>query len=483
MDKGVGRKAGVRGGGPGLRKHPTIVNRVYEPIDSSKEMAVLLEFTVGNFRSFKDPVTLSMAAADIESSNRELDEENTSQTDDGLCLLKTAALYGANASGKSNFIRAMAGMRRAVVNFALGSVKDSFESGQTFKLDSSSEFKPHYFEAEFVLDHILYRYGFECDNKKVFSEWLYAERDGKESELFSRNGSQISISDNFDRQSQGLEEKTRHDRLFLAVVSEFNGPIAMKIKNWFENIKLFHGVDNPYLEWEGVKRYESETFRDKILDLIKRTDVGIDNIRVEQIPVPEDEIADIRSTHDRHLRTHWTPGKLFTKKIYTYHKKRGGDKYGVELEEFELKEHESDGTQRLFGLAGVIFGALDQGGVIFIDELDVRLHPLMTVEIIKLFHSGDTNPNNAQLIFTTHDSNLLDEHVFRADQIWFLEKDKFGASRMYSLVEYKMDKCEFTERDYLRGKYGGIPHIIERKLKRVEVDGEKECKTQRPQKK
>jgi uncharacterized protein len=416
---------------------------------------MLIEFTVGNFRSFKEPVTLSMVAANIRSKYPNLDKSNVFAVDDDFSLLKTAAIYGANASGKSNIALAM----RFVRSFALTSSKESQIEDkipvEPFRLESGKRKKPSYFQIVFVLKGKQYRYGFEVNSTKVISEWLYFIPSSREALLFERRDGEIKVSPKF-KEGNRLESKTRENALFLSVVAQFNGEIATSVLKWFASFNLISGLQDHGIRDYTIRCFKSKKHQEEILKFVKELDLGIEDIQIEDttitldsLPVglPEKLKAAIIETTDTE--------KSLVKTSHLARDSKG--KFSVEV--FSMEEHESEGTKKLFAIAGPLMDTLKNGKLLFIDEMDARLHPMITLEIIKLFHSTETNPRNAQLIFVTHDTNLLSNKRFRRDQIWFCEKDRSGSTRLYSLVEYKVRSDASFESDYIHGRYGAVPYL------------------------
>ncbi len=388
---------------------------------------MLIEFTVGNYLSFKEPVTLSMTATDERAKFEKLNENNVFKIDDELSLLKSAAVYGANASGKSNFVKAMGFMRWFIVNSSKNTQIGESIDVEEFRLSTETEGKPSFFEIVFILEGRIYRYGFEVDKKRVISEWLFHVPKVKESKLFNRNGNEIEMTNIF-KEGNLIADKTRSNALFLSVNAQFNGKISTKILGWFEsNFKVIFGLHTDAYRPIAIQYFSK--YKNKILKLIQKLDLGIDDI------------------------------KLVEGNLITFHKKYDREGNVVSPAILDFDENESEGTKKLFDLAVPILDTLKNGEVLVIDELDARLHPLMTRTIIDLFNSNDTNPHNAQLIFMTHDTNLLNKIVFRRDQIWFVEKNEEGVSDLYSLVEFKVDNDSNFEDDYIKGKYGAIPFI------------------------
>jgi AAA15 family ATPase/GTPase len=417
---------------------------------------MLLEFSVGNFLSFKTKTTLSLAATSI----KEHIDTNIFSTQ-RLDLLKGAVVYGANASGKSNFIRAMSTMRRLVIQSFDQSSADELDV-TPFLLSTETEKAPSFFEAIFIIDNIRYRYGFEVNNKQVHAEWLFEAPKNAEKPMFLREYDGIEVMKNFP-EGKDLEGRTRDNALFLTVTDQFNGKIAKKIMLWFNNFITISGLTHEGYKGVTFGMLENKQTSPKLLNFYKKLDMGFDDISINKKPFDPKELPkDMPEGFVKQLITDLEGA--FKIDIKTIHKKYNNENKIVGHVEFDMRNQESSGTNKIFNISGPVFDVLNDGGVLVIDELDASLHPLLTLAVTRLFNSKQFNPNNAQLIFATHDTNLLHYGNYRRDQIYFIEKDQFGASDMYSLVEYKEEgktirKDRSFEKDYIEGRYGAIPFI------------------------
>jgi hypothetical protein len=409
---------------------------------------MLIEFSVGNYLSFKDIVTFSMEAAAISEH-----EESNVFFFDKYKLLKSAVVYGANASGKSNFINAMASMKWIVLNSSKETQATDQMPVYNFSLSTETDNKPSFFEVVFICDQKKFRYGFEIDKDRVYSEWLFFTPSRREVRLFIRNVDDIKINPTHFKEGKGLEKRTRPNALFLSVVAQFNGSIAQKILVWFYVFMIISGLDDKTFMGVTAAQLENEDFRQKLLKYLKIADLGIDDISMEKKFELSESMKDLLISEDGDF------GEVYDISIF-HHKYDDKHEKLASKVKFNLG-YESEGTQKFFGILGPILAFLGVGlSTLVIDELDARLHPFITRFIIELFHSKQTNPNNAQLIFATHDTNLLTNKLFRRDQIWFTEKDQYGATDLYSLVEYKnVRKDAIYEKDYIAGKYGAVPFI------------------------
>ena len=390
---------------------------------------MLIEFTVGNYRSFAEPAMLSMVATSAKSKNKELDAATTFQLPGQPKLLTSAAIYGANASGKSNFVRALRFMRQFVIRSTGNTSAVGAGDVEPFRLRTDTLGRPSHFEAAFILDGKRYRYGFDVDRERVTAEWLYYVPAARETRLFERRAQEFVLAESF-REGENIQDKTRPNALFLSVVAEFNGPLSLRLVQWFRALGIQSGLNDAALRRVTERRLQQPADAQRIVDLVRRLDVGIQDIRIV-----DEYVLLIHAKYDE-----------------------AGNIVGDET--FALDQHESEGTKKLFALAGYLVDVLQRGSVLIVDELDARLHPIVTREIVRLFNSAGSNPNHAQIIFTTQDTNLLDNDLLRRDQIWFVEKDSKGASHLYSLAEFKGVRNDLAlERHYIQGRFGAVPYL------------------------
>lgn len=423
---------------------------------------MLVEFSVGNYRSFNQAVTLSMCAA-TKLKHPGLDEENIYNAPDGLPLLKSAAIYGANASGKSNLIQAMGFMRRLILESAKESQAEEPIPIERFRLGATTEGEPTYFQIIFYLDDRCYRYGFELDRHRVCAEWLYHTPSKRPARLFIRDGDEYNISTVF-KGAKGLEKRTRDNALFLSVVAQWNGDLAMKILGWFRRFNIISGLEDAgYASFTMNRFKEDAAFRQRVIAFVREADVGISDIQLEETAFGEAKVPDeFRAFMEQVLaKAKQKIEALTVLNVKTLHPKFDSEHIRSGWEQFDMTQQESEGTQKIFALSGPLLDTLESGKPLVIDELEARLHPLLTRAIITLFNSRRTNPKNAQLIFATHDTNLLSNRFFRRDQIWFTEKDKYGATDLYSLAEFDQPVRNDAsyDKDYISGKYGAIPFL------------------------
>ena len=418
---------------------------------------MLLEFSVGNYLSFKEKKTLNLVASSIS----EYEKTNIINTD-RLKILKGAVIYGANTSGKSNLIRAMSTMKRLIMH--------SFNQSSTktldltpFLLSSTTEKKPSFFEVIIEISEVRYRYGFEITNKIIVAEWLYETKKNAEKLLFIRKEESIEVSSKF-KEGNNLEMKTRNNALFLSVVDQFNGLIAQKIMRWFSNFIVISGLSHEHYEMITFDLLTIPKTASKLKTFFDKMDFGFSDLQVVKKKFDQDEIpAEIPTALAKQMINDLEGTFHFN--VKTKHVKYDKNNKILGDVEFDMRRQESAGTNKVFNISGPIFDVLKDGGVLVIDELDSSLHPLITLALTKLFNSEKENSKKAQLIFTTHDTNLLSFGKYRRDQIYFIEKNIYGASDLYSLVEYieergnKIRKDRSFEKDYIEGRYGAIPYI------------------------
>ncbi|MCK9373672.1 MAG: ATP-binding protein [Sulfuricurvum sp.] len=419
---------------------------------------MLVEFKVNNFRSIKDTATFSM----LTSSK---DEENYFPVRD-YNLLRSSIVYGANASGKSNLLRAMAFMGRLVLNRYKIMQSTDLLPHDPYRLSIETENESSTFEIVFFIDEIKYRYGFETDSEVVYSEWLFADEKGKEAKLFFRDSEESSYVnpnkfkegyDFFNKKDEKI--KIAKNQLFIWKCDQSDGEISKAILGWFNQFNMIDGMDhNGYINFT-MKKMEDEVFRKKIIDLVKTADIGIDDIQIDEEEMSVDVINGLPFT-DAFKTELFNKGAMKSISLNTIHQKFDQDGEVVGNVVFELNEDESKGTKKFFAMSAPILDTLQHGKILIIDELDASLHPILTQHLIKLFHDEKINKEKAQLIFATHDTNLLKPELFRRDQIWLTEKDQYGATNIYSLAQFKnVRKQEDFEKQYIQGKYGAIPYL------------------------
>ncbi len=420
---------------------------------------MLIKFSIRNFKSFRDKADLSMVASNYDKSreNENLLDSNVFN----ITLLKSAVVYGANASGKSKMIEAFLFMRRMVLGSSKESQKGERINVDSFQLDVETKDKSSEFEIIFIHQNEMFRYGFEVDRKEIVAEWLYHKPKTKEIELFYRDYQEFEIHERkFSKAAVLVKDKMiRENALMISVAAQFNDTTSGKVLDWFQGFKIISA-----LEPEGYKGYtmsclKDESKRKRILEMLQFADLGIADIRLQTLDAENlpDLIPDpVRNFIQRKSKEE----KTEFVKVYTSHTIYNNNQAASETASFDLDGDESSGTNQFFALTGPILDVIENGFVLVVDELDSELHPNLVRKIVEIFNSKEFNPNNAQIIFNTHDTNLLSTDIFRRDQIWFVEKDRFGVSRLYSLADLKEVRKEANfEDNYIIGRYGAIPII------------------------
>ena len=391
----------------------------------------------------------------IASSGKEHEVGHVVPLNNRLRILKSAVLYGANASGKSNLFKAM----RFVATLVFTSSKDTQATEKikvtNYKLSSETENRPCYFEVIFQHKNVKYKYGFEVDVKKVHKEWLFYAPKGKETKLFIRHGRKIDIGLKF-KEGKGLIAKTRDNALFLSVAAQFNGPIAIGIMKWFDSFRIISGLDDLGYRKFAVEKLKNAKYKVAILKFLKEADLGIEDIHAETVKIQHEKLPKEVQAFFKAIPKDFK--ELFSVRLSAMHKKYNAKNKKISQIPLDFDAYESEGTKKLFSLSAPIIDTLKTGKTVVVDELDARLHPVILRFLISLFNSPQ-NQSKAQLIFASHDTNILSNKYFRRDQIWFTEKDKYGATDLYSLADYSIRKDASFEKDYILGKYGAIPFI------------------------
>lgn len=419
---------------------------------------MLVNFTVKNYRSFKQERAFHMESSSIKEHKNSIIKLGKYK------LLPLAVFYGANSSGKSNLIRAIATMRSMVRRSVQLNSNDSLPY-EPFALDEISETQPTSFEIQFIENSALYRYGFEYNKKEIISEWLFEKRFGeKEYELFMRSYDIIEVSRKRFPEGIGKEDLTNSNRLFLSLVAQLKGEKSNAILDWFGGCNILSGIDSEGYEAFTIRMFlEHLNGADQAQDFFNSLQLGFTKFSVKEVNIPKDALENIPEIIKSRLERDGVTGSLI--ESLTTHNIYNEDGNVVGERNFHKNQMESEGTKKVIEMSGPLFDTLNQGKTLIIDELDAKLHPLLTRNIVLLFMDPIINKSGAQLIFATHDTNLLDLDIIRRDQIWFAEKSCTESSDIYSLVEFKDDEGNKIrndrdiKRDYIRGRYGAIPFI------------------------
>ena len=417
---------------------------------------MLIEFSVTNFRSFRERQTLSLAKA----RGQELSKTNSFKVNaaNEFQLLRSAAIYGPNAGGKSNLLRAVETMKDIVLNSANQQRGDELPV-DPFRLDSTTQEKPSEFEIIFIVEGVRYQYGFTATKERINEEWLLAYPKKRPQRWFDRiwNSEKETydweLGGNLTGAKQLWQKSTRDNALFLSTAVQLNSQQLQPIYDWFMNKLRTSQVGGWGIGFSASLCENEEKIQ--VLEFLKAADLGITDIEVDTEVFDPQKLPDHMPESIKNDLVKQMKGKKVLDKVRTIHKTMEGN-----IVAFDLLEDESDGTQRFFGFAGPWLDSLESGNVLFIDELHENLHPKLVQFLVQLFHSDITNPNNAQLVFTTHETSILNQEVFRRDQIWFSEKNSSQASELYPLTDFSPRKGkENLELAYLSGRYGALPFV------------------------
>lgn len=403
---------------------------------------MLIRFSFKNFKSFKNENCLDMEATSLKEH-----EYNVAKTENGE-YLKVSAIYGANASGKTNVLQAFDYMKKRIL------VSDDSKKNSPIDEENIYSFMinnaPIALEVEILAkNNKIYKYGFEVLKDTIISEWLFEKRVNKFYAIFERENNNVSMKPNKISDLVNIDERT----LFLNIYSKIdrNNEDFSNVYDWFVN-SMYLDLGNPNFERFinnriSLKILSDENYKKELLKFIKTFDSGIEGIKTTP-----DSLEAVKSNN----------GII---DIEVLHRGENGE---LKALPFYL---ESNGTRKMFHLFDFFMDALKNGMVLFVDELDAKLHPLLTRYIINLFHNSQTNIGNGQLIYSTHDTVNLNKETFRRDEIWFAEKDKDGISEIYALSDYileddknagkKVRNDATYNKDYLTGRYGAIPVLEE----------------------
>ena len=414
---------------------------------------MLIEFRVKNFRSLRDEQVLSLVA----SKDKTLQDTHTQATGISAApaVLRSAVVYGANASGKSNLIKALQYMRGVVTESATAMQPSQTFAVQQFRLDAVSVGQPSEFEVTFLNDGVRYQYGFAMTTQRIVSEHLLVYKSFKPQHWFTRRFDADTSKDIYEF-GPGLkgpknlwEGATRPNALFLSMAVQLNSESLRPLFDWFLNHLVIFNEQaqlSPQMSIELLKKADG---RKEICNFLSSADISIADIDVETRKVPGQAIHFDLMAGKTEVRSE----EMEEHKVLFHHVTEQGKAV------FDIMD-ESNGTRNLLFLAAPVLNILNKGLTLVIDELDNSLHTLLVRELVRLFHRPEINTGGAQLIFTTHDTSLLDApNLFRRDQVWFVEKDRDQTSTLVSLSEFSPRKNEALERGYLMGRYGGVPFL------------------------
>lgn len=425
---------------------------------------MLLSFTVGNYRSFGKRQTLDLSASNGIKDNPGKGVSSIGNTTSKV--LNAVAVYGANSSGKSNLLRAVGTMRRMVLDSVR--LNDNDDLPYDPFLLSTREPQPTFFEINYYdpTTRGTYTYGFEYTEQVIVTEWLQAKWPGRsEKKLIDRTPEGVTLDDNaFAEGVRARELPLNKNRLFLSLAGQAGGEISNGVINWFrENLRVISGIQDTYSRYTRKRVLDSEKIRTDVQDFLCKMDLGFRTIVPQTVDLetlgyppglPKELIAQIK--RDPIIQ------------VSSIHKVYDESGEAVRTESLDMDGQESAGTNKIFALSAPLLEALEGGKTLLIDELDSKLHPLLSWRLVQMFNLPEENKYNAQLLFTTHDTNLLSSELFRRDQIWFTEKDAVENTSIYSLMKaHEMsDKISHAPRNdsnyqknYIQGMYGAIPWL------------------------
>ena len=417
---------------------------------------MLINFKLTNYRSFLDSTELSMITGNISDH-----PDFAFKIDDKISLLRSVGIFGKNASGKTNLVKGLNFMKNVVlrsVEFATNNRLLEFEPFQL--IHSKEKLAPSTFEINFIVNNIRYNYGFSSDDVSFTEEWLTSYPKGRARRLFDRKHQDFFINKNYFKEGVGLEDKTRENTLFLTVVSSFAGNISSSICDWFNNLTIISGLEiQRYLDL-SIKKIHNDPHLCEILSrFLEIADFSISKIEshtINGLPLPN-----LPPIFNEEFSKKMKQQTVSFKTLKTHHKVYDNEKV-INLKEFDLLQNESQGTIKFIFQIVPIIESLIKGSPIVIDEFDSRLHYHLSEFLINLFNNPKINQKKSQLIYISHNGELLNNENHRRDQIWFVEKNFQGKSSLYSLLEFKNNSKKIRKdasygQDYKNGKYGSIP--------------------------
>jgi len=434
-----------------------------EKLHSEENM--LLRFGVSNYRSIKEYQQLSLTA----SSLKDRPAFTIASPVFNEKILPAIGIYGANASGKSNILRAFKFMVTGILeSHSRGAASGGFLR-YPFKLSKGFIEEATRFDCDFILDGVRHSYGYAINDQRIVEEWLYVFPSGRRQVWFHRNieeKKEFFFSDKYLKgKNRVIEELTRPNSLFLSSAAQNNHEKILPIYEYFQNNFLFRLNQMSAASINVDEFLDDKEIQKWVLDFMSFADTGISDMRIFEEDVPEGVLPfmkEFRSLLARFIKendeeldadTPLPTPKDKMKVLKFGHSVDGGETIFLDLEE------ESRGTLALLSMLGPIFNALKKGLVIFIDELDTSMHSLLSKKIMDLFTSSKFNKCGAQLVFTTHDTNLLCNNSMRRDEVWFTEKDKGGATHLYPLTDISTRNTDNFEKGYLQGRFGAIPFL------------------------
>ena len=411
---------------------------------------MLIEFSISNYKSIRDEARLSLVADQgREHRDTNVIEPSLMAESRPRHLVRSAAIYGANAAGKTNLLEALGAMKTMVRESGRG--LDSLPM-VPFRFEPAHAAMPTTMDVMIVVDGVRYQYGFAATATSVEKEWLHAWPRGRVQTWYEREADQYMFRDGLKGDKEVWGRTTRSDALFLSTAVGLNSEQLRPIHEWFVRRLRIAGIQG----WSPVfslECCEDDERRTEIVDFLRSADFAISDLTLKKEEFDPGMLPKEMSSALRHQLRDDLKGAEIASLTLT-HETPEGVSGNLDIED------ESDGTQKMFALAGPWLDALEHGYVVVLDELHDNLHPNLVRFLIDCFHDPLRNVNGAQLLFTTHETAILNQNVFRRDQVWFCERDQMLATKLFALNEFRLRKGVVNlERAYLTGRFGALPFI------------------------
>lgn len=426
---------------------------------------MLIEFKFKNYRSFRDEAVLSMEASGLGMYKESLIQYNSKTR-----LLPGIAIYGKNGGGKSNVIRAFWLAVQFIKNAQRTQHADASIPVRPFRLNDYSQKEPTEFEFIYVLDGIKYWYAFSADREKIYTESLHYAPKGQKALVFARSAQAFVFTEEKAKRKL-IAKMVAPNQLFFSVACTMNDQACVSAMRWFRE-RIYFSRDYSDIPKQLLDYSDNPGMLKAIRNYAKAADFGIEDMQfeinqkeIQELEMPKDLPEGVKVALANFLQalsqaSDNADAKMLMNEVKAISMHQGMDKNGhSQLYPLELID-ESDGTRTLMSIAPAVESVLENGGVLLADEIEKGLHPLLVDYIVAKFQSKDTNPKGAQLIFTTHDTELLNMELLRKDQLYFADKNREdGSSELYSINEFSTRTTENIRKGYLLGKYGAIPDL------------------------
>jgi len=432
---------------------------------------VLVDFSIQNFSSINKQQELSMVASTATKEDGALNNTYPVNSFGVKELLKSAAIFGANGAGKSNFVKGLKILKSIVTASVQTSDNKILHRARPFLLKEDVYNIPTEFEISFIADGNLYRYGLSLGPGVIEEEWLYWTKASRETMLFHRHKQNITYNNRSFKEAKMFVkksgdslvlQKTRTDVPFISVLHQFDGERSTIVCNWFRSLNIIAGID-ALIDDKSQRDFTIKLFQEsnefKVWALEILSSMQINDIRITEVDLPRlksgkttPEFQEVQNALDKYLANHRMANKLEKRLRVEIVKYVDGKEYNLPL------QLESEGNQKMIQMLGPLFDAIKNNKILIVDEFEKNFHTLLSKHILSTYNKK--NFGQSQLIITCHDTNLLTKELFRRDQIWFIEKNTTNESHLYSLVEYKEHytrQDQSYSKDYLEGKYGAVP--------------------------